>query len=55
MVDLDETRDWFVKELRDLIEYEGLRICDVAEHCGITPDRLNNYLQGRSLPNPYIL
>ena len=55
MVDLDETRDWFVKELRDLIEYEGLRICDVAEHCGISTDRLNNYLQGRSLPNPYIL
>lgn len=55
MLDIDEIKDWFVQELRERMEDEEMRVCDVAHHCRITSNRLNNYLQGRSFPNPFVL
>ena len=55
MIDMEEIRDWFVQELRERMEDEQLRVCDVAYQCRITSNRLNNYLQGRSFPNPFVL
>lgn len=55
MLDIDEVKDWFIQELSERIEDEGLLIRDVANHCHISQDRMNNYMQGRALPNPYVL
>lgn len=55
MIDVEEIRYWFADELRERMEDEELRVCDVARNCQISQDRLNNYLHGRSLPNPFIV
>lgn len=55
MLDIDEVKDWFIQELPERMEDEGLLIRDVANHCQISQDRMNNYMQGRALPNPYVL
>ena len=55
MDNIDEIRSLFAQELSSRIREENLRVSDVASHCQISVDRLNNYLQGRSFPNPLIL
>lgn len=55
MLDIDKNKDWFIQELSERLEDEGLLIRDVANHCQISQDRMNNYMQGRALPNPYVL
>lgn len=55
MLNLEETREWFSKTMRKEIEFRGLTLSDVSRDCMINRNKLNNYIQGRSLPNPYIL
>lgn len=55
MLDINKNKDWFIQELSERLEDEGLLIRDVANHCQISQDRMNNYMQGRALPNPYVL
>lgn len=52
---MEKTRTWFVRELSERMEDEQVRVNEIAHHCQISRDRINNYLQGRSLPNPLIL
>lgn len=55
MVSIEETRKWFLKTMQEEMDFRNLTLSDVSRICMISRDKLNNYMQGRSLPNPYIL
>lgn len=55
MVNLDNTREWFAEEMRRQMKNKGVSLTDVSKDCNIKRDKLNNYMQQRSLPGPDIL
>lgn len=55
MIDIEETREWFAKTLREELEFNDITLTDMSQDCGINRNRLNNYIQGRSFPDPYTL
>lgn len=55
MISIEETREWLAKTLREELEFHGLTLSDVSRDCMLNRNKLNNYIQGRSLANPYIL
>ena len=55
MIDIERTKDWFATELRYNMEDEKMRPTDLARYCKVTAANMNNYLQGTSFPNPWVL
>lgn len=55
MISIEETRVWFAQTMREQMDFHDVSLSDVSRDCLINRNKLNNYVQGRSLPNPYIL
>lgn len=55
MISIEDTREWFAKTMREEMDFHELTLSDVSRDCMIDRNKLNNYVQARSLPNPYVL
>ena len=55
MISLERVKMWFGNELKRLMNEEGSAPRDIARHCEITSNLMNNYVQGNSLPKLWTL
>ena len=55
LINIEEVRLKFVDELRYAMDCENLRPKDISDYCRISQNNFSNYLQGKSLPNLWVM